>query len=81
MNTNNPFDWRNYTPLLNFRDLEKARRNAYQASRYINEQRQRGIEPSTPYGARDSGIPQDYAMKMPVMPMHKRSLNKKARKQ
>lgn len=84
VNTNDPFDWRNYKPTLNFKDLEKARRNAYQASRYVNEQRKRGIEPSGPYaerqGAYQGGLPQDYAMDMPVMPQHKRSVYRKLKK-
>ncbi len=79
--TNNPFDWRNYTPTVSFADLEKARKNAYQAARYVNEQRKQGIEPSAPYANSFGGKPQDYTTEMPVMPMHKRSERRKARKQ
>jgi hypothetical protein len=78
---NNPFDWRNYKPQINLNDLEKARRNAYQASRHVNEQRKLGIEPSAPYAASVGGWPQDYTTDMPAMPMHKKTLKKKARKQ
>jgi len=85
MNTNNPFDWKNYKPTISFADLEKARKNAYQAARYINEQRKQGIEPSAPYTERTDisfgDKPKEMVIDMPVMPMHKRSLNKKARKQ
>ena len=77
---NNPFDLANYKPQLDMRDQEKARRNAYQMTHHINEKRKNGIEPSVPYGARASGIPQDYTMEMPVMPMHKRSVNRSKKK-
>ena len=70
---NNPFDWKNYVPVLNMSDIERARRSAYQMSRYVNEQRRQGIEPSSPYANSRGGVPQDYTMEMPVMPMHKRS--------
>lgn len=78
---NNPFDWRNYKPQINLNDLEKARRNAYQASRHVNEQRKLGIEPSSPYANSPGGLPQDYVTDMPGMIMHKKTLKKKARKQ
>lgn len=82
---NNPFDWKNYTPQVSFADLEKARRNAYQASRHVNEQRKRGIEPSGPYaerqGAYQGGLPQDYAMDMPVMPMNKKAARRKEKRE
>jgi hypothetical protein len=76
---NNPFDLKNYKPQLDMRDIEKARRNAYQMTRFVNEQRKRGIEPSAPYAASVGGWPQDYTMDMPAMPMHKKTLRKKAR--
>lgn len=76
---NNPFDLKNYKPQLDMKDIEKARRNAYQMTRHINEQRKRGIEPSAPYAASVGGWPQDYTMDMPAMPMHKKTLRKKAR--
>jgi hypothetical protein len=78
---NNPFDLKNYKPQVSFDDLEKARKSAYQMTQHINKQRKQGIEPSKSYGSRVSGVPQDYTMDMPDMPMHKRSLNRKARKQ
>lgn len=77
---NNPFDWRNYKPTISFADLEKARRNAYQMTHHINEQRKQGIEPSQPYANSVGGRPQDYTMEMPVMPMHKRSKANKEKK-
>lgn len=78
---NNPFDWKNYTPTINMADIEKARRSAYQASRIVNERRKLGIEPSSPYANSPGGLPQDYVTDMPEMPMHKKTLKKKARKQ
>ena len=82
---NNPFDWKNYKPTISMADIEKARRNAYQMTRHVNEQRKKGIEPSQSYGSRASGVPQDYTMAMPVMPLHKRSVrrsrSKKEKKQ
>ena len=62
---NDPFDWKNYKPVINMADIEKARRNAYQATRHVNEQRKRGIEPSSPYANSPDGLPQDYATEMP----------------
>jgi hypothetical protein len=78
---NNPFDWKNYTPTINMADIEKARRSAYQASRIVNERRKLGIEPSSPYANSPGGLPQDYVTDRPVMPMHKKTLKKKARGQ
>jgi hypothetical protein len=76
---NNPFDLATYKPQLDMRDQEKARRSAYQMTHYINEKRKQGIEPSAPYSASVGGVPQDYAMDMPTMPLHKRS-EKRSRK-
>jgi hypothetical protein len=76
----NPFDLKNYKPVIDMSDIEKARRNAYQMTHHINEKRKAGIEPSVPYGARASGVPQDYTMEMPVMPMHKRSVKRSKKK-
>jgi hypothetical protein len=80
---NNPFDWQNYKPTISFSDLEKARRSAYQMSRYINEQRRTGVEPSAPYSERtDLGsLPQDMVVDMPVMPVHKKTAQARKRKQ
>lgn len=77
---NNPFDLKNYKPVIDMSDIEKARRSAYQMTHHINEKRKNGIEPSVPYGARASGVPQDYTMNMPVMPMHKRSIKRSQKK-
>lgn len=82
---NDPFDWRNYKPTVNFKDLEKARRNAYQASKAVNDARKRGIEPSNSYaertGAHIAGLPQDYAIDMPIMPMNKKAARRKAKRE
>lgn len=78
---NNPFDWRNYKATLNFDDLEKARRNAYQMTHLINEQRKQGIEPSQPYANSVGGRPQDYTMEMPVMPLNKKAALRKSKRE
>lgn len=77
---NDPFDLENYKPQINLKDLEKSRRSAYQSSRIVNEKRKAGIEPSASYGASYGGVPQDYATEMPVMPMHKRSVQRKEKR-
>ena len=81
---NNPFDLENYQPQVSFADLEKARRNAYQMTRHINEKRKQGIEPSKPYAesnqAHVAGLPQDYTTEMQKMPLHKRSVNRSKKK-
>jgi hypothetical protein len=80
---NNPFDWRNYKPTISMKDVETARKSAYQATQVINRQRQQGIEPSRPYAERNkahlAGIPQEYTVEMPVMPLHERTIAKKRR--
>lgn len=78
--SNNPFDLANYKPQLDMRDIEKARRNAYQMTRHINEQRKKGVEPSAPYAASIGGWPQDYTTEMPEMPVHKKTLQARARR-
>ena len=75
-----PFDLKNYKPVIDMTDIEKARRNAYQMTHLINEKRKAGIEPSAQYGARASGAPQDYTTEIPVMPLHKRSVNRSKKK-
>ena len=78
---NNPFDWKNYTPTISMKDLESARKSSYQMTRFINDQRRQGIEPSRPYAERNkahlAGVPQEYTVEMPVMPLHKRTAQKK----
>ena len=80
---NDPFDWKNYKPQISMRDLEKARRNSYQMTRHVNEQRKKGIEPSAPYSDRTapylSAEPKDMVVEMPVMPVHKKTLERHAR--
>lgn len=77
---NDPFDLDNYKPQINLKDLEKSRRSAYQSSRIVNEKRKQGVEPSAAYGVSYGGVPQDYATEMPVMPMHKRSVQRKEKR-
>ena len=80
---NNPFDWKNYKPQISMKDVESARKSAYQMTRFINDQRRQGIEPSRPYAERNkahlAGIPQDYTMDMPAMPLHERTLARRRR--
>lgn len=80
---NNPFDLENYKPQINMKDIEKSRRSAYQSSRIVNQKRKQGIEPSQPFAQRsmahEAGLPQNYTIEMPVMPMHKRSIQKRTK--
>jgi hypothetical protein len=73
----NPFDLKNYKPVIDMSDIERARKSAYQQTRLVNEKRKAGIEPSKPYANSFGGIPQDYTTEMPVMPLHKRTAQKK----
>ena len=76
---NNPFDWRNYQPQVSMADVERARKSAYQQTRVINDQRKQGVEPSKPYANSMGGVPQEYTLDMPVMPLHDRSAARKRR--
>lgn len=77
--TNNPFDWKNYQPQISMADVERARKSAYQQTRVVNDQRKQGIEPSKPYANSMGGIPQEYTLDMPVMPLHNKSEARKRR--
>lgn len=81
--TNNPFDWKNYQPQISMADIERARKSAYQQTRVVNDQRKQGIEPSKPYAQRNTahlaGVPQEYTLDMPVMPLHNKSEARKRR--
>lgn len=79
MSDNNPFDWKNYTPKISMADIERARKSAYQQTRVVNDQRRQGVEPSRPYANSTGGIPQEYTLDMPVMPLHNRSVARKRR--
>lgn len=80
---NNPFDLKTYKPQVSMADIERARKSAYQQTRVINDKRKEGIEPSKPYAQRNkthsAGVPQEYALDMPVMPLHDRSEARKRR--
>lgn len=76
---NNPFDLKNYKPVIDMSDIEKARRSAYQSTHIVNEKRKKGIEPSQPYANSFGGTPQEYTLDMPAMPIHKRSEARKKR--
>jgi predicted HicB family RNase H-like nuclease len=82
---NNPFDLASYVPQVSMRDQEKVRRSAYQMSRYVNEQRKKGIEPSAPYSERTDlnlgSEPQEMVVEMPAMALHKKTLQARKRKQ
>lgn len=66
---NNPFDWQNYKPIVSMKDMEKVRLGAYHAARAVNEKRKRGVEPSLPYAGSPGGVPQDYTVNMPNIPL------------
>ena len=76
---NNPFDWKNYQPTISMADVERARKSAYQQTRVVNDQRKQGVEPSKPYANSMGGVPQEYTLDMPVMPLHNRSEARKRR--
>lgn len=80
---NNPFDLKTYKPQVSMADVERARKSAYQQTRVINDQRKQGVEPSKPYAQRNkshlAGIPQEYTLDMPVMPLHNKSEARKRR--
>ena len=78
---NNPFDLENYKPQISMKDQEKARRNSYQMTRYVNEQRKRGVEPSAPYSQRTAAHlgtePKEMTVEMPSMIHYKKRKSKK----
>lgn len=80
---NNPFDLSTYKPQIDMKDSERSRKSSYQMSRYVNEQRKKGIELFTSCAARanayEGGSPKEYATEMPVMPLHNRSVARKRR--
>jgi hypothetical protein len=77
---NNPFDWRNYTPILSMKDLDKARKNSFQQSTVINSRRAKGIEPSIPYSEKGMDTePSKFAIDMPKMPRYNKNEARKAR--
>jgi len=76
---NNPLDWRNYTPTISMADIERVRKSSYQQTRVVNDQRKQGVEPSKPYANSKGGVPQEYVLDMPVMPLHDRSAARKRR--
>lgn len=77
--SNNPFDWKNYKPVIDMKDLNVAWRNSYSMSRHINEQRAQGKEPSPPYGNSAGALPQAYVttVEMPKLNKQKRVRRKK----
>lgn len=72
----NPFD-PNYKATISLKDLERSRKTAYQATRVVNEARQKGIEPSLSAAVRKKshrgGDPETFAIDMPTMPVHVRT--------
>lgn len=79
--SNNPFDWRNYTPIINMKDLDKARKNSFQQSTVVNNRRAKGIEPSIPYSEKVvmDTEPKKFAIAMPKMPRYNANEARKAR--
>jgi hypothetical protein len=77
---NNPFDWRNYTPILSMKDLDKARKNSFQQSTVVNNRRAKGIEPSIPYSDKVMDTePRKFAIDMPKMPRYNKNEARKAK--
>lgn len=70
--SNNPFDWRNYTPVISLKDIARAQKSAWQQSRVVNRQRAAGIEPTAIHlpGSQDVA-PQAFAIDMPALPKYK----------
>lgn len=77
---NDPFDWKNYKPQINMRDIEIFSRISYQKSAHINKQREQGIEPRplTLPGSLDVP-PKTLAVKMPMRPTANDPEERKAR--
>jgi hypothetical protein len=67
----NPFDWKNQKPVIDFKDLDKARKNSFQQSSIINNRRSKGIEPSIVYSEKGQDTePKKFAVVMPIMPKY-----------
>lgn len=67
--TNNPFDWKNYKPIISMKDLDTARKNSFQQSSVINSRRSKGVEPSIVYSEKGMDTePKKFAIDMPAMP-------------
>lgn len=71
---NNPFDLKNYKPQIDMKDVAMAAKSSYQSSFQVNQRRLKGIEPTATHlpGSRQD-LPQNFATAMPVMPISKRS--------
>lgn len=77
----NPFDWKNQPAKISMRDVDVANKNSYQQSAVINRRRAQGIEPSLPYSPNSNhSEPHKFAVHMPVMPMHPRTVLAKRKK-
>ena len=79
--TNNPFDWKNYKPVLNVRDLDIAQKQAYQQTAVINRKRAQGIEPSIIYSLKKHDAqPKKFVADMPEMAVHPSTVRTRKRK-
>lgn len=68
---NNPFDWKNYKPVLSFKDMDTARKTSFQQTTVINRKRAKGIEPSIVYSPKGMDTePKKFVADMPIMPVH-----------
>lgn len=77
----NPFDWKNQPSKIDMRDLNIANKCSYQQSVVVNNRRAQGIEPSQPYSPKGNDAkPQNFAIDMPTMPLHPRSIKKSVTK-
>ena len=79
--SNNPFDLKNYTPVLNVRDLDIAQKQAYQQTAVINRKRAQGIEPSIIYSLKSHDTePKKFVTSMPEMAVHPSTVRARRRK-
>lgn len=79
--SNNPFDWKNYTPIISMRDVDIAQKQAYQQTAVVNRKRKQGIEPSIIYSFKSHGTePKKFVAEMPEMAVHPSTLRARRRK-
>ena len=75
---NDPFDWKNYKPVIDMKDLERARKSSYQSTQVINRIRAKGVEPSIVYSPNGQDTqPKKFVIDMPIMPVLRPNRRKK----
>lgn len=76
--SNNPFDLKNYTPALSFKDMDTAKKTSFQQTAVINRQRAKGVEPSIVYSRKSIHTePEKFVAEMPAMPVHASTLRRR----